>query len=212
MSLPICIHPRNHRHNHGYKYIHYLQKCLCAPWVFLFVFMLRPCNTRSTLLTAILSAPYIVVNYRPCVAQQVSRTLSSCITDRLARRAGWRRGETSRRGGHGGEGLLQGNLETKSPETLINEEGRDVTTVASFTVLYLKASHNYTPKPSPLSNIFFCISLEVVFKVWMGHFNKLLSFPASLPCTEYVGGIHVTKLLFAFLLLVCLLWDSQPKT
>lgn len=122
-------------------------------------------------------------------------------------RADWRRRETRRRGGRGGEGLLQGNL--RSPETLINEEGRDVTTVASFTVLYLKASDNRTPKRSPLNNIF-CLSLEEVFKVWMGRFNKLLSFPASLPCTEYVGGIHVTKLLFVFLLLVCLLWDSQP--
>lgn len=35
-------------------------------------------------MTTVLSVPYIVVNCRRCVAQQVSRTFSSCITERLA--------------------------------------------------------------------------------------------------------------------------------
>lgn len=35
-------------------------------------------------MTTILSVPYIVINYRRCVAQQVSRTFSSCITERVA--------------------------------------------------------------------------------------------------------------------------------
>ena len=72
-----------------------------------------------------------------------------------------------------------------------------ITTIPSFTMLCLKPSHNWLPKPD-----IFCFYLEMVFKVMAWAISG--SYSVFLGISVYAGDMHVTKSLLIFLLLMSL--------
>ena len=96
---------------------------------------------------------------------------------------------------------LSGMENDQIPRICINREGamlslRDNQTLICYALLSI--SHNWLPPPQHLLSL----AEDGIYGGGLGHFKEFFSF-LMLPLI-YARGMHVTKLLFVFLLFICL--------